>query len=523
MGDLSKIINNLKEYWGNISAKGKKVIIFVGSGLLVLAIVLTIILNRKDYIVLYENVNSEESVEIITILQSEGIEYKYENNGTISIPEEKEDIIRMQLSQMGYPKSGTNYDVFTDNIDFMSTSYEKRQFELYQLQERMQDSIKTIDGIEDAIVTISLPDDTGFAVDKDKKEPTASIKLVLKQGSKLEQSQSDGILNLVSKSIAGLKEENIAIIDTDGNSLKAESNKATTAMFKKDLEEEYSEQSKSNILGVLSSIYGSQNVRVSVNTDINLDKTISEILEYMPDEETKKGTPSSERNKTSINGEGTVTGDVAGTEANAEIPTYSGYEIDGEDINVNEEKAVDYLVSQLKEQTEYYPGTVESVTVAVVINKEDMSLDEINKVKEVVAFAEGIEEENVSVQNFGFFDVPVEVKEEPEETFLESIGTVPLIIAAVVIGIIALVAIEVVKVKMAKNKEKELGDELISGDGADLVEDEETEDSNGVELPEQKIDKLIRDFADNDPEMAAKIIRTIFREDEQYEHNKFNK
>lgn len=512
MEDLSKIINNLKEYWKNLSAKVKKVIIFVGSGLIILAVVLSLLLNQKEYVVLYENMTGDESIEVISVLQGQGIDYKYENNGTILILEENEGLIRMQLSQMGYPKSGSNYDVFTDNIDFMSTSYEKRQFELYQLQERMQDSIKTIKGIEDAIVTISLPDDTGFAVDRDKKESTASIKLVLKQGAELEQSQSDGILNLVSKSIAGLKEENIAIIDTNGNSLKAESSKATTAMFKKDLEEEYSNQSKNNVLGVLASVYGNNNVKVSVNTNINLDKTISEILEYMPDEETNKGTPSSERNQTSINGEGTVIGEAAGTESNAEIPTYSGYEVDGENINVNEESAVDYLVSQLKEQTEYYPGTVESVTVAVVINKEEMSLDEIDKVKEVVAFSEGIEVGDVSVQNFEFFSVPLDVVDTPEETLLERIGTVPLIIAAVVIGIVALVAIEVVKNKMNKNKEKDTEDTLTNDGEQDLDDIKET--SEDEEVREPKIDELIKEFADSDPEMAAKIIRTILKEDD---------
>ena len=80
--------------------------------------------------------------------------------------------------------------MFTENIDFMTTDYEKRKYEIFQLQERLQGSIETIGGVESAIVTINVPEEKNFAWETDKKESSASVKINLKNGYSLSPSQA---------------------------------------------------------------------------------------------------------------------------------------------------------------------------------------------------------------------------------------------------------------------------------------------------------------------------------------------
>ena len=45
----------------------------------------------------------------------------------------------------------------------------KKVYEIYQLQERLQSSIETIEGVDEAIVTITVPKEKSFAWETDKE------------------------------------------------------------------------------------------------------------------------------------------------------------------------------------------------------------------------------------------------------------------------------------------------------------------------------------------------------------------
>ena len=141
---FKNIWKSITEFWGKLSSRTKKLAIGGMAAIVVVAVILTIILNKKEYVALFSGLDEKETAEVMKQLQESDVDYKYESDGTILIPEEQENALRMKLAQSGHPRTGTNYDVFTQNIDFMTTDYEKRQYEIFQLQERLQDSIKTI-------------------------------------------------------------------------------------------------------------------------------------------------------------------------------------------------------------------------------------------------------------------------------------------------------------------------------------------------------------------------------------------
>lgn len=514
---------SIKEFWGKQSSKRKKLVI---GGVVVLvlgALVLTLLLNKKDYVVLFSKIDEEETVEVMQQLQENNVDYKYENDGTILIPAKQENTLRMQLAQTGHPRTGTNYDVFTQNIDFMTTDYEKRKYEVFQLQERLQDSIETIDGVKEAIVTINIPERKSFAWETDKEESSASVKINLESGYSLSNSQSNGIMQLVVKSVEGLREENVAIIDTEGNSLivSSEMQQTNTIKLKLEIEKKFEKETVQDVTEFLAKIYGPENIKVSAKSTINFDKKISELLQYLPDEETKQGVPSTTQNDREITGPGETVGGVVGAETNAEVPTYPGVIIEGDNIYFKDSNSINYLVSQLKEQIEQSPGQVEGLTVAAVINKASMRDEELQEVKELIAFSAGISTDNVALHNMIFYDpdslgIPV-ITDEPNASNALQLRDI-LIYGGIALAVLAVLSFIITIILKKRKKKKDAENALLASTEAAATGEFSWSDIKDEikiqETQEQVIQKQLRDFTTQNPEIAAQLVRTWLKGDE---------
>lgn len=522
---IKNIVKSIKDFWVKLSSKSRKIIIGGFAGIVVASLIIALVLNNKEYVVLFSGIDEEETAEVMQQLQENNVDYKYENDGTILIPEEQESTLRMQLAQSGHPRSGTNYDVFTENIDFMTTDYEKRQYEIFQLQERLQSSIMTIEGVEEAIVTISVPEEKNFAWETDNSEPSASVKVNLKSGKTLSASQTDGIMQLVVKSVEGLEEENVAIVDTEGNSLVADSEikQTNTIKLKLEIEKEFEKETIKNVSEFLAKIYGEENIKVSAKCTINFDKKISEMLQYLPDEETKLGVPGSTQNEREITGPGETVGGVSGAESNAEVPTYPGVVVEGDNIYFKDSNSINYLVSQLKEQIEHNPGEIEQLTVAAVINKASIRDEELTEVKELIAFSAGVSTEDIALHNMLFYDphAPAEpaISDEAnaEQMTIREIliyGGIALAVLSVLIFILSMVLRKRKKKKEALNSAKSKAEAEAAAAG-DFSWQDIQEGIKLQETQEQAIKKQLKEFTTTNPEIAAQLIRTWIKGDEE--------
>lgn len=524
---IKNILKSITDFWNDLSQKTKKLLIGGLIGLVVISLIITFILNNKSYVVLFKDINEEETVEVMQQLQESNVDYKYEKDGTILIPEEQESTLRMQLAESGHPRSGSNYDLFTQNIDFMTTDYEKRKYEVFQLQERMQDSIKTIEIIEDAIVTINVPEKKSFAWETEKEEASASIKLNLKNGASLTNSQTNGIVQLVAKSVEGLKEENIAIIDSNGNSLAADEEmlKTDAIKLKLQVEKEFEKEIEERIKTFLTAMYGPDNIQVSAKGTINFDKKISEMLKYIPEEKTNTGVISKSQTDKEVTGPNDTVGGIIGADSNAELSTYPGVTVNGDEIYVKDSNTINYLVSQLKEQVEHNPGNIDDLTVAVVINKSVMSDEEKNSVKELVANSAGVDIKKIALQNMSFYNpengdaTPVDAK-DPMQSDSNNLGKL-LIYGGIALGIAAILSfiISIVLSKKRKNKQNELS---VKSKGSSSKESKAVDYSwNDVhdeiklqETEEQALKSQLKEFTKNNPEIAAQLIRTLLKGDD---------
>ena len=456
---------NVKEKTATLSSRTKKLIIGAVVFCILLSVGVAVWLNTRPYEVLFSELSSEEASEIIGKLQEEGVSYKYREDGTILVPADQEEALKAQLVYEGYPDSGFTYDLFTENVSLTSTESEKAHYQLLNLQERMGATIKLFPNIKDAKVTIALGEDSRYVLnDKNKQEATVSAALTTKDGELIDEEEVRAIQRLMSKSVQGVEFGNVAVICNGMDvSVKEEDGKTQTlaSELKLSLEKEIENKIRNAINNLLLPIYGEGHFQVSVNAEVDVNKKLREIINYSaenPDNNT--GVISNENTGWEINRENGTTGGVPGTETNADIPVYTQIMSDGSENYIGATGDINYLVDQLKEQTEVQAGDLTDLSVAVIIDGQTLGGLTKEELISLVAKAAGIRQEvqneKIEVLNAPFFS---EVVEEPEvPTF--KIGSLTLtqnqmmLIAAIAAAVLLLLIIIIVLVLRSRKKKR---------------------------------------------------------------------
>ncbi|MBS7397944.1 MAG: flagellar M-ring protein FliF, partial [Ruminiclostridium sp.] len=178
---LSAFWSGFKSKWGSLAKNLRIFIITAIAVVAVGAIVLTIILNQKSYTAIYTGLDSEECSQIASAINDLGvIDVKIGTDGSISVPSDQSDNIRMQLSIQGYPKSTFNFDVWNNGIGIWSTDTEKKVLQIQQLQTHLMKAINTISAVKNSYVIITMPENNNYVISTNDEEPRVSVKLDLR-------------------------------------------------------------------------------------------------------------------------------------------------------------------------------------------------------------------------------------------------------------------------------------------------------------------------------------------------------
>ena len=373
---LSAFWSGFKDKWSSLAKNLRIFIITAVSVVIVAAIVLAIVLNQKGYTAIYTGLDSEESSQVVSAINELGItDVKMGTDGSISVPSDQADNVRMQLSIQGYPKSTFNFDVWNSGIGIWSTDTEKKVLQIQQLQTHLMKAINTISAVKNSYVIITMPENSNYVISTDNEEPRVSVKLDLKNGAQLTSDQVEGIYALVLNSLPGLERENISILDSDGKLLSGE----------KKLYKDYT---------------------INVNVKLNYDNSKSEYTIYTPsvaEDGTSGGMIESSTKNEGWGGIGSLSG-VVGTTSNSDIsPNYPTITGDGDNQYYYQNSiTVKRLVNTEIRQLEKNGYSVDKITAAVTVDQINMLEADKEQLREVIAFAIGADVANVTVANYPF-------------------------------------------------------------------------------------------------------------------------
>lgn len=532
----------------------------IAGGTAAIAIIAVLVLKlgtNTDYSTLFTGLNQEEAQEVVALLQEEGVDYRFnDKDGAIRVPAVKADQTRAELLSKGYPKSGFTYDMYRNNAGLMTTESDKKQYTLYDLQDRLGAQIRLFEGVQDAKVTIAEAAEQKYALqDNTNTDASASVVVTMEAGQSLNDSKAAAIKNLIARSVRGLNFTNVAVFDADtmmevGGSAAGEdafgSAKDLTALTSL-IENNISV----NVRRVLEKLYGSGNVAVSVKGTLNMERLIQENTQYSTPEKIN------EQDKTGLlNREDTINensaasdqgvGGVAGADANADTPRYTNQDNTQAiaDSYSNSSATREWLYNSVKEQRQVDPGVLENATVGIVINTDDTTTVTNNQLINLVADSAGIPRD-LANQSITIVRAPsqeaVPVITPPEQPQTKDDGLpLPIVIAMIAGGILILLLL--LLLLMEKRRRRRKADEYVDSPNMYAVEEEarapETEappvnvlnteaglqmqaENAEMERNEEilnlrmqhslKLKQNIGEFVDQNPQIAAKLVQSWLR------------
>ncbi len=535
---FTAIFTKIKDFFGRMK-RGTKILLGV---LLVLLLAfaagLAYFLNNRPYDVLFTGLNDQEASEIIGKLTEEQVPYQYET-GTILVPETEVDKWKAQLVYEGYPKNGFAYDIFINNVGLMTTDSERETYKIYDLQNRIGSTISLFSGVKDAKVTIVPGEDRRYVLSQDNiTKATASVVVQMEDGGSPTPKLVEAVQRLVAHAVPQLEIENVAVSDGNGNDVTVDSSSQSGVnRLKMEVEQDIEKSIKDKIMNVLAPIYGSENLRISVKCSVDIDKKIRETIQYSapPNVEDKTGIPSRVVTGQELSGDGVGVGGVAGAEVNAEINNYGLIQPNGNEDYVSTQNQIDYLVDQIKEQAQIDSASLEDLNISVTINGNNLGTvtraDLLNLIGKAAGIPDIDQPDKIAIVTAPFYEPPApEVTGEEEAT---SGLNYWIIVAAGAAGFLLLLLLLIFLLLHRRKKKKQKEAEALAAANqlarragmpvAQAGEDTSSEESpdlnnellglqneKGIELKEN-----IRQFAEDNPEISAKLIKLWLKGGEQ--------
>lgn len=524
---MKEKLGKFKEYTDKLGKKTKIISAVVAAGVIIFAVAMALMLNNKSYAVLFSDLNSDEAQQIIGKLNEDGVAYQYKGDGTILVDEAIADQLKAELVYEGYPESGFTYDMFSDNAGLMSTDSDKQTYLLYQLQDRIGATIRLFDGVKDAKVTIALGKQNNYVLSSDEDvESSATAVVLMNDGQTADKDLAAAVQRLVAKAVPGMKMENVAVFDGNGNDITANTGDDTSASGQKseELAQLVETQINSRILNVLEPIYGVGNVRVSSRAQINMERLIRESTTYtVPEkinENDKTGIISSESTTSESSGNTNGAGGVAGTDANSDVPEYNTQENGASNSYTSDTATREYLVNQLKEQGQIDPGVLDDLTVSVVINGKNYGTVTEDKLRELIGNAAGIASEEqdgkISIISTPFYNSgnleelfpETEVPEVPQNE--SAIPLEFLLASGGIILFLLLIIILMTVISIKRRRKRKKASAAAARIPASAVPAAETVEELAEGQTDRSVElrKNIRDFTEKNPEISAQLLRS---------------
>ncbi len=474
--------------------------------------------NKSQLTLLYAGIESASAGAVIANLEQQGAVYEVRGDA-IFVTAERRDELRMTLAGQGLPAQGSKgYEILDALSGFGTTS---KMFDAAYWRAKEGELARTIMAspqISSARVHIGQTASNPF---QRGVEPTASVSITSSTET-ISTAQAQALRFLVAAAVAGLKSENVAIIDHLGR-LVADSNTPVPSK----IGENHAETLRQRVLRLAEARVGIGNaiVEVSVDTE-NTSETRHERL-FNPKGRVAISTDTEELSDSSKNAaSGSVT--VASNLPQGEDSTEGG----SSRQNSKTRERVNYEVSETQRDILRAAGSVKRITVAVLVNSastelatsgnENVLLDqELASLSALVESAVGFDAERgdiVTIRSMPFQSIPqvgstapVGLIERLNLNIMSLILTAVLAFVALVLGLFVLRPILTQQARIASDPNIIPSANVLSSD-TDLIE--LPQNSNPIEtLPDERstseetVDRL-RDLIGEKQNESVEILRT---------------
>lgn len=348
-------MDQLTSFWTNLGVQRQILLVTATLGVFLGVLFIGRSAVTPDYALLYSGLDPAAAGEVVSALDQRGVVHEI-IGGSIRVPRDQRDRLRMLLASEGMPANGTAGYELLDSLSGFGTTSQMFDAAYWRAKEgELARTIAANPGIRSARVHISNLSSRPFQRDD---SATASIN-VTPAGSGISVGQARALRFLVSSAVAGLSADAVTVINGSTGEIVEPREDAAGHRDASDRAAAY----RSNLLRLLEAHVGIGNAVVEVNVE-----TVSEtetILErrFDPDQRVVISSDTTERSASasgSTGGAVTIASNLPDGDAAA----------DGGDSRSNDTETrerVNYEVSETTREILRAPGSVARISVAVLV------------------------------------------------------------------------------------------------------------------------------------------------------------
>lgn len=296
---------------------------------------------RPSYVPLYKEATEASQADILATLSQWQVPYRINaKEGVIEVPEEKLGAARIHLAEAGIPtRSGVGFELF-DQADYGMSEFSQKINYQRALEGELARSVMSINEVKFARVHLTFKK-AGLYQSADD-QPKASVIVRLKPNASLNSKQVQGIQQLVASAVESMALDSVVVLDEEGRALSA--GDGVAAMPERmQLATQVETELQQKAAQLLQRSFGSHGAQVSVRVLMNFDR-IKSIREQPIVSETH---PAILREK--------------------QLSSSAGAADEAESKRNQSTREVDYVVGKERSEIEHAIGSVERVSVGVVL------------------------------------------------------------------------------------------------------------------------------------------------------------
>jgi flagellar M-ring protein FliF len=424
--DFKTLFAQLVVFFGKLTQAQRAIIGAAVTGIIAFLIFLVVYSsqgsksNNDGYQVLFDQLSSADAAKVIEQLEKDKIPYRIPRDNVIEVPKEVVYKERITIASMGIPKEGhVGFELF-DKQEFGATNFDQEVKFRRALEGELARSIDSLSPVEKSSVSLALPKETLFV--SQEVPPSASVMVQLYPDRKLTPKQIRGIKKLVAAAVPKLTPENVALIDSEGETL-GDNDDASAMGELSAMQQHYKtkeeKKQEEKIINVLAPFIGGKDrvvAKVTIEYDFSEQSSTSET--YDPENVVRSEQTSEEKR------EGAPPPQIGGVPgAVSNIGPVEGLEGGGGEKFEKTTGTTNYEVSKIVSTTKMEFARIKRMTAAVVVDgkyekKKDpagevtdeieyIALDEtqIQAIDALVKQSIGVDEQRgdqVTVRNFEF-------------------------------------------------------------------------------------------------------------------------
>ncbi|MFV0360117.1 flagellar basal-body MS-ring/collar protein FliF [Tropicimonas sp.] len=435
-------MQNVLDSWSALDLRRRILVAVAALATLAALVLLSRIASTERMELLYGGLEPGPAGEVIAALEQNGTGYEVRGNA-IYVDAASRDQLRMILAGQGLPANGSAGYELLDGLSGFGTTSQMFDATYWRAKEgELARTILASPQVRAARVHIASPDTQGF---RRNSAPTASV-FVTPAGGALDEAQGNALRYLVASAVAGLRPDNVSVIDAESGAVLGTDSPASRSTTGK-----REEALKNNVLRLVEARVGTGNAIVETSLEIVTERESIVERRFDPSGRVAISTDTEERSSSASGQSGgavTVASNLPDGDAGA-----GGGQDSSQDSETRER--VNYEVSETQRELLRVPGDIKRLSVAVLVNgtravgdnsSEQIvprTEEELETLHALIAAAVGFDEargDRITIRSLAF--EPVEAlgtpatasgMRMPDLTVLAQLGTLAAV--AIVLGL----------------------------------------------------------------------------------------